>query len=196
MKKLIALALALVCVLGLAGCKEPKGGILDDGADIGVDAEHPGRETNKVDDTQKVPADFSFALTWGCYGISSYDSTTGKLVKTTHATVPEDYITYYTLTEAEMRSIYQVIMALNADSYPDQYDPQQGRLASDPPMTLILTVRIDEAEKTIKAENIAITDESEDARGQAFLTACKTIRDVLIASEEWKALPDYEFYYD
>lgn len=45
-----------------------------------------------------VPEDFSFALTWNCYGVSSYDSQTGKLVKTTDATNPDDYVTYYQLT--------------------------------------------------------------------------------------------------
>ena len=35
------------------------------------------------------PEDFSFSLIWGAYGTSSYDSRTGKLVKTTDATHPE-----------------------------------------------------------------------------------------------------------
>ena len=31
----------------------------------------------------RLPEDYSFSLTWGVYGVSSYDSSTGKLVKTT-----------------------------------------------------------------------------------------------------------------
>ena len=42
---------------------------------------------------------FSFSLVWNCYGVSSYDSETGRLIKTTDATNPEDYITHCELTE-------------------------------------------------------------------------------------------------
>ena len=46
---------------------------------------------------------FSFSLVWDCYGVSSYDSETGRLIKTTDATNPEDYITHCELTEEQMR---------------------------------------------------------------------------------------------
>ena len=55
MKKLIVIALALICVLSMAGCN-----------------------TQEVADS--IYEDFSFSLTWGVYGISSYDTQTGKLV--------------------------------------------------------------------------------------------------------------------
>ena len=79
MKKLIALVLALVCVLTVAGCN----------------TQEPA--SNPV----IVPEDFAFALTWNCYGVSSYDSQTGRLVKTTDATTPDDYVTYYQLTDQD-----------------------------------------------------------------------------------------------
>ena len=65
--------------------------------------------------------DFSFALTWGVFGISSYDSNTGKLIKTTDATNPDDYITNYQLTDTQKRYIYSWIYALDVYSYPDIY---------------------------------------------------------------------------
>ena len=55
-----------------------------------------------------IPEDFSFSLVWNCYGISSYDSQTGKLVKTTDATNPKDYITYYQLTDEDKEYIYNL----------------------------------------------------------------------------------------
>ncbi len=62
MKKTFSILLVLMLLLPSAGC-------------LGKPVKH-----------FEVPADFSFSLTWGCYGISSYDSRTGKLVKTTDAT--------------------------------------------------------------------------------------------------------------
>lgn len=145
---------------------------------------------------EKMPEDFSFALTWGCYGISSYDSQTRKLIKTTDATHPKDYITSYELPQEYKYRIYDYIRALDPGSYPDVYDPQEGGLASSPSMTLVLKVYANGSEKTIKAEDISLSYESDDEKGQVFLTTCKAIKMILTETEEWKALPDYEFYYD
>ena len=168
MKKLIALVLSLVFAFSITGCN--------------------------TDNTSSVSEDFSFALTWGCYGISSYDSKTGKLIKTTDATNPDDYITHYELTEEDKEYIYGLLDSLDVNSFPDIYDP--GSLMSRPSMTLVLTVCMDDKVKIIKAENIGLSFESEDEKGQKFLSTCKAISDRLEATEEWKALPDYEVYYE
>ena len=172
MKKFIAFILALIFMLGLTGCK---------------DQDHNNS-------TAGVPEDFSFALTWGVYGISSYDSVTGRLVKTTDATQPADYVTYYELTEEDREYIYNLIYALDVDSYPDTYDPGNGM--SKPSMTLILKVHMDGVEKTIEADNIALSFTSKDKKGQLFLTTCKEIRDRLTATQAWQALPEYEKLYE
>ena len=62
-----------------------------------------------------VPEDFEFSLTWGVYGISSYDSQTGRLVKTTDATHPEDYVTTHRLTQEERETLWQVIRDLDVE---------------------------------------------------------------------------------
>lgn len=144
---------------------------------------------------EDMPEDFSFALMWDCYGVSSYDSKTERLVKTSDATHPEDYITSYTLPEGETERIYDFIRALNVNDYPRIYNPHGGA-ASEPPATLILTVRVGDKVKVIKAEDISASYETDNKKGQNFLTTCKEIRDILISTDEWKALPDYEFYYD
>ena len=172
MRKTIALFLILVCVLSAAGCNT--------------------QET--VSNSDVVPEDFAFALTWGCYGISSYDSQTDKLVKTTDATNPDDYVTYYKLTDQDKEYIYNLIATLDVGSYPEVYDPQNGM--SEPSMTLILKVYCNGTRKTIKAENIGLSFTSEDKKGQAFLSVCEAIRNRLIAPEEWQALPDYEKLYE
>ncbi len=164
MNKCIAIALTLICVLSILGCnsQEPV--------------------------SNDIPKDFSFALTWGVYGISSYDSQTGKLIKTNYVTNPEDYTTYYKLTNEDERYIYDLLTALDVKSYPDVYDPQNG--FSEPSMTLILTVRINGEVKTIKAEDVSFFPWSEDEKGQLFIDTCRAISDKLEATEGWKALPD------
>lgn len=139
---------------------------------------------------------FQFSLTWGCYGISSYDSTTGKLVKTTDATHPEDYITTYQLTAQQKQQIYELIQDLGVTGYPDNYDPHNGELSSSPSITLILSVQTDTLQKTITAKDIALTYEASNRHGQTFLSVCETISNILMETEEWKALPEYENFYD
>ncbi len=138
----------------------------------------------------------SFSLTWGTYGISSYDSATGRLVKATDATRPEDYVTTYRLTDEETELISELIRGLDIDRYPDVYDPQAGKLGSDPSMTLILSVRMGAKEKTVTAKNIALTYESEDPDGQLFLDVCREIVEILTGTEAWQSLPEYEFFYE
>ena len=167
MKKTMLL-LGLIMLLVLAGC---------------------GKSTDAA-----VPKDFSFALTWNCYGVSSYDSETGVLVKTTDATHPEDYVTECRLSEEDLREIYDLLSDLNAGSYPKEYDPGNG--LSKPSMTLILTVRENGKEKTIRAENIGMHFESKDKKGQKFLSACESIIMTLTETPEWKALPAYERLYE
>ena len=142
-----------------------------------------------------VPDNLSFSLTWNTYGISSYDSATGKLVKTTDATNPEDYVTMLQLDGTQLFEIWELLWELDIETYPDEYNPHGG-LASSPPMTLILTLREGDKVKTVRAEDIALSYESDDPKGQKFLDTCKAIRDILTATEEWKALPEYEFFYD
>ena len=159
--------------------------------DPGGESDSDGNDVNDV-----VDFNGSFSITWNVFGISSYDSATGKLIKTTDATNPEDYVTTLHLTGSQLFEIWELIWDLDIETYPDEYDPQEGELASDPSMTLILTVKTEDFEKTIRAEDIAISYISSDAKGQKFLDACKGIVEVLTSSEEWKALPDYETLYE
>ena len=174
MKRLfILISLLFVCAsVGLTGCQDASGY-----TDIG--------SLNS----------FSFSFTWNTYGVSSYDSTTGRLVKTSDATNPEDYITTYYLTDEEKQTIYDLIAGLDITSYPDSYDPQNGTVLTEPSITLILSVKTNTIEKTITAANIADIYEAESPEGQRFLQVCKEIINILTATEEWQALPEYEHLY-
>ena len=142
-----------------------------------------------------MPKDFSFSLTWGVYGTSSYNSRTGKLVKTTDATHPEDYVTYLRLSDETLDYIYSLLIDLNIDSYPDEYNPDPFT-ATTPSSALILTVRAGGKTKTIKADDIALSHELLLFKGKRYIETCDFICDLIMSTEEWKALPDYEFYYD
>ena len=183
-KKLFTVALMIVGLAALSACSSGNT-ISGNSGTNGVT-----EEANE----SGVPKDFSFALTWNCYGVSSYDSQTGKLIKTTDATNPEDYITDYRLTEEDRKYFYDLIETLDVNAYPTVYDPGNGM--SEPSMTLILTVTVNGETKTIKSEDIAISYASKDAKGQKFLSVCKEIADKLTATEEWEALPEYEVFYD
>ena len=141
-----------------------------------------------------APDDFSFAYTWGCeYGPSRYDSKTGELIKTKHATNPADFVTTLVLSDEIKQNVWELIWALDVSSYPDEYYPENGYAM--PPSTFVLTVRANGAEKTIKAEDNSGSFVSKTEKGQAFLDVCKYIKTVLISSEEWKALPEYEIFF-
>ena len=144
---------------------------------------------------ESVPEDFSVSLTGNCFGVSSYNSETGKLVKTTDVTNPADYVTYYQLTNEDKSYIYDLIVSMDVYSYPDVYDPNEN-LGSDPPMTLILKVKTNGDSKEIKAEDIAREFTSQNKKGQMYLSTCKAIINRLQSTDEWKALPEYEFFYD
>ena len=170
MKKTLVLLAAVLLVLPFAGCR------------------------GAAPEPKAAPADFRFSLTWGCYGYSSYDSATGRLVKTTDTTHPEDYVTYYEFSDEEKAEIYQRLIAMDIQSYPENYNPQNAM--STPDMTLIVTAFLDGEEVTVRAEHIGLSYESTDKKGQRFLNFCEDISNRLMATAEWKALPEYENFYD
>lgn len=137
---------------------------------------------------------FSFALTWD-RGECFYDSRTGLLIRDANAADPMRYRTTCFLPPEEREEIRALLEALDAAAYPDSYDPHGGGTAAKPPMTLILTVRTGQREKTIAARGIADTFSADNERGQRFLQTCRRIIDMLTATAAWKALPEAEVLY-
>lgn len=137
---------------------------------------------------------FSFALTWD-RGECSYDSRTGLLIRDANAADPMRYRTTCFLPPEEREEIRALLEALDAAAYPDSYDPHGGGTAAKPPMTLILTVRTGQGEKTIAARGIADTFTADNERGQRFLQTCRRIIDILTATAAWKTLPEAEVLY-
>ena len=190
---LLVLALSMACF----GCQYMDA---ENSKNVGGDKTSPYNDIDESFATfqlsEEMPEDFRFSLIWGVYGISSYDSRTGALVKTTDATHPEDYITTLHLNEEQIQQIYTMIRNLDVGSYPDLYNPFP-EFGSDPPYTIVLTVYDGIGCKTIACRDIAIPGEemSTSEKGADFISTYNAIRKILTDSEQWRALPDYEFHY-
>ena len=115
---------------------------------------------------KEMPEDFQFSLVWNTYGISSYDSGTGVLIKTTDATHPENYETELHLSSDEMRAAWEIIAALDLADYPAEYDPNPD-VKSKPGVTLVLSVFQGGTEKTIRCEDIALCHDAEGNKARA-----------------------------
>ena len=144
---------------------------------------------------EERPDDFSFSLVWGAYGTSSYDSRTGKLVKTTDATNPEDYVTYLRLSDETLDYFYRLLRDLDVEDYPDEYDPDPHTMCT-PSSSLSVTVRAGGKTKTVKVEDMAASYVALIGKSKRYIEICSLIRDSLMETEEWKSLPEYEFFYD
>ena len=197
LKKVVLLCSTCLLCIGMAGCNFALH-FNESSTSNSASSEELSTESSSVQETVILPDEpqnFSFSLTWGVLGISSYDSASGKLIKTDDVRDVENYTTTYFLAEEETLEIYNIIRELDVASYPDTYNPNP-HLGSDPSMDLILSVKTDTLTKTIEAKGIALEYTSDDEKGQKFLDACNSIRTLLIETEEWKALPEYPYQYD
>ena len=146
-----------------------------------------------------MPDDFSFSIVWNVFGISSYDSKTGKLVKTKDATDINKYTTYLNLTEEELNNVYRLLFVdIDITEYPDTYDPFNNSLGSDPDDTIVITATANGRTKTVTCEHIApgTVDDCYCDEARAFWTVKDEIVDMITSSPEWEALPELEFFYD
>jgi hypothetical protein len=147
-----------------------------------------------------IPDDFSFSLVWGCYGVSSYDSKTAKLIKTKDATDISKYTTTYKMTDAELERAFRLLSDV-IYKMPDKYDPYndpsaEHKISSEPSQTIIVTVTANGITKTVECKDVCLTGTGYDETAKTFLSAVNIIKNILTNTNEWKALPDYEFYYE
>ena len=190
MKRSLLLLICFIILLGCAGCKNV--------------IQHRDDPSSVEDPDIKLPKDFSFSITWGTNGISSYDSRSGKLVKTSDATDVSKYTAYVKMSNSELQTVYRCLFSdINIARYPDSYDPFNApgapeSIMSEPNQTIIISVTKNGATKTVKCEKIAYArlDECYCDEAKAFLTAVREIIDLITSFPEWEAFPDYEFFYD
>ena len=159
-------------------------------------------ENNSGSSTSSVPSfsvaqeDFYFVLTWGVLLDSSYDSRTGTLIKTKYVIErqPEEYITTYQYPNID--EIYEMAKSINIYSYADDYYPYEGcSIRSNPSVDYVFEIN----DKTITSNDCPIMSEIPDSvtkKGKQYLTLILTIKNTLVNSDEWKAMPDPEILYD
>ena len=182
MKRIVSLIFIAVIVAAFASC--------------GGNTPSEPHETGAVKMT--VPDDFTFAVRWGVYGISSYDSRTGKLIKTTdmhEGGDPDRFTATVMLDDETALRFYKLLSDLDLASYPEDYDPGCGYSA--PSALLELAFTANGESHSVRCDNISLEYRvSGNQKGQAFLDAINEITDYLTSTSEWNALPDYEFIYD
>ncbi len=139
-------------------------------------------------------SEFSFALTWNTYGVSSYDSQTGVLIKRNDVENVEECTAIYPLTEEQKRKVFEYFRTVNFDAFPDEYEPCENM--SVPCITLVLTIRYGDKVKTITANCVNYDYIGKNPSAQTFLDTCKMLQEMLEGTDAWKDLPDYPYYYD
>jgi len=155
-----------------------------------------------IDDGFTVPEDFAFSLIWGTYGISSYDSVTHRLVKTSDTSDPDKYTACAELSAADMKTICRILTELDVASYPSSFDPFNAPGASiqhrsEPNQTIIVTVTANGVTNTVRCEGIGYFSLAwcYDGKAGAFYKAMEDVIDILTSTPEWESFPDYEKYY-
>ena len=153
----------------------------------------------------EAPDDFIFRINWGVNGESSYSSETGRLVKTTNATHPEDYVTELFLDKNIIDRFYTNIM-YHIDIFslpPDNYDPindpaSESRIHTEPYETVMLSVEVNGNITSVVCPEIPLGD----FKGYCYEAytfynlGIRYITDAIMATPEWQALPQYEFFYE
>ena len=159
-----------------------------------------GKSASSAETEEPIsPEDFALSIVWGVYGISSYDSRTGRLVKTKDTSDIDRYTATVTLSVADKNAIYRCLFSdIDLTAYPDSYDPFDG-MVSKPNQTVIVSATADGQTKTVTCKGIALASAGlENCRTEeaaAFWASVTAIVDRLTSLPEWEAFPPYERLY-
>lgn len=143
--------------------------------------------------------DFEFSIVWDL-SRSSYDSETGELVKSRDYVEhkPEDFITNYNLLTDERKAIFNKAIEIDVCSYDEKYNPylEDGNTSwlVEPSAGLIYEDSYIRIEIPFYTNNKRYNPTNE--KGKALIEYFQLIIDIVINTDEWKSLPDYEVLYD
>lgn len=143
--------------------------------------------------------DFEFSIVWDL-SRSSYDSETGELVKSRDYVEhkPEDFITNYNLLTDERKAIFNKAIEIDICSYDEKYNPyledDNTSWLVEPSAGLVYVDSYTRIEIPFYTNNKRYNPTNE--KGKALIEYFQLIIDIVINTDEWKSLPDYEVLYD
>ncbi len=154
--------------------------------------------------TDGIPEDFAFTIVWNTYGISSYDSNTGKLIKSSDTDDISKFAVDLVLSDEQRREIYEILTEdLDIGEYPATYDPFAKKdgspgLMSEPNERIELTITSDGETHRVKCPSVALAKASEcpTKRGKRFMKAIRKVTEILTTTPEWGSFPEYDHFYD
>jgi len=163
---------------------------------------HENLPINDVDLSDiELPNDFKFSITWNCYGVSSYDSKTGKLIKRSDADNVKKYTTYVKMSENELKLVFKYLCVdINLFDYDDSFDPfndptSENKIWSSPQQTLIISITKNNETKTVSCIDVPLGDEGYNEKANNFLLAHSNVVTLITSFIEWKNIPEYEVYF-
>ena len=105
------------------------------------------------------------------------------------------------MSDTEKEDLFRLITDMDFGSYPDEYNPYEGKYSS-PSVTIIIRVKYKEFDKTISCEDMVeplglwfdeyFSPDQLPEKAKKFLRLYNVLYDMLVNSEEWKALPEFE----
>ena len=145
---------------------------------------------------------FGFAIGWGIYSDSTYDSRTGKLVKSGIQPDIADYTTTLVLSGEQLAAVKEILDRLDLASYPAEFTPyddvdRTGMEMSIPYETIKIVMY--DGEKTLYAccDEICLGGSNVySEKTKAFLNAAREITRMITAAPEWQSLPELVNFYE
>lgn len=144
---------------------------------------------------KQMPEDFSFSIIWNTFGVSSYNSKTGELIKYSEAKEPSLYKTSLFLSNEDTMNIYDKLHNLNFANYNETLS-SSNFYQSIPFSNLSISVTTSKISKTLSANEVGNVELAKNESAQIFLDTINFIVNIIESSAEWIALPDFEIVYE
>ena len=193
MKKIFLLVLTL-CLLLLSAC----------GTKLPATTHSEPAEEDPAPAEIPLPDDFSFSFIWGIAGISSYDSKTGLLVRSSAEEEQDKYRKIVFLSEAEKKEVFRILFSdIHIGDYPDEYDPfndpnAKTKMMSSPSQTIRITVTANGKTKTVACNEVLLSGKGSGwcDEANALLDAFDALETLLTGMPEWQSFPDTTLLFD
>ncbi|MBO4572952.1 MAG: hypothetical protein J5762_04220 [Clostridia bacterium] len=158
----------------------------------GDDIDNGAFADNMADFTlsETMPSDFMFYIAWGEYGKNSYNSYDSMLVLRDEElnTLGE---TQMTLSYEDTLKVYEALYDMDYCSYPDTYELPKVKKDTSHYSSITIAIRFADKLRTVVCPYIP--DDYAPRYGSAeyaFITAAKTVSDIIIATNEWKSISE------